>query len=109
MGFVDVKDEMVFAKSLADVKDAVKATLQKFGWKIKSESGNTIECGTGMSLLSVLGSNLTITLSNAGGKTRVEMHSKDKLGVAGSVGGNLQSRRNISKLFGELGKRVANL
>ena len=108
MGFVDVKDEMVFAKNLADVRDAVKATLQKFGWKIKNESSNTIECGTGMSLLS-LGSNLTITLSNAGGKTKVEMHSKDKMGVVGSVGGNMQSKRNISKLFSELSKRLANL
>lgn len=108
MGFVDVKDEMVFGKKLADVKEAAKSAIQKLGWKVTNESGSTIECRSGMSLMS-MGSNITISLSNVGGKTKVEMHSKDKLGVVGSVGGNIQSKKNIGKLFNELSTRLANL
>ena len=108
MGLVDVKDEMVFGKKLSDVKEALKSAIQNLNWKITNESGNMIECRKGMNILSV-GANITITLSNIGGKTKVAVLSKDRLGVVGSLGGNIQSKKNIAKLFDELSKRLANL
>lgn len=108
MGFVDVKDEMSFGKKLSDVKEAVKSTISSLGWKIKDEKGNTIECSKGFNLMSV-GSNIMISLKAEGNKTKVEIHSQDKAGVLGSLGGNLQSKQNIKKFFDELSKRVSAL
>lgn len=107
-GFVDVENEMTFGKKISDIREAVKSTINSLGWKIKDESGDAIGCSTGMSLMS-FGSNVFITLKSAGGKTIVEIHSKDKLGAMGSLGGNLQSKSNIKKFFNELSKRVAVL
>lgn len=108
MGFVDVKDEMTFGKKLPDVKEAVKSTISSLGWKVKSERGNTIECSKGFNLMSV-GSNIVISLKSAGNKTKVEIHSRDKAGALGSLGGNLQSKQNIKKFFDKLSQRVSAL
>ena len=108
MGLVDLNDEMTFGKKISDVKEAVKSTINSLGWKIKDESGNTIECSKGFNLLSV-GSNLLISIKSVGNKTNVEIHSKDKLGIAGSLGGNLNSRRNIKQFFDKLTQKVAAL
>lgn len=108
MGFIDVKDEMSFGKKLSDVKEAVKSTIGSLGWKIKNESGNTIECSKGMGLLS-FGSNIFISLKSIGNKTSVEIHSKDKMPLGGSGGGYIQSKLNIKKFFDKLSQRVAAL
>jgi len=108
MAFGKSEDEMVFGKNLSDVKSASKAAITKLGWKIKNERGNTLECSKGLNLLSV-GANIIISFSNAGGKTKISISSKDKLGMLGSVGGHIQQKKNVKKFFDEVTKRLATL
>ena len=108
MGLIDVKDEMTFGKKLSEVKEAVRSTISSLGWKLKDESGNTFECSNGVSIMS-LGSYIMISLKNVGGKTNVEIHSRDKTGGLMMVGGNLKSKRNIKQFFDKLTQKVAAL
>lgn len=103
--FVNVTDERTFAKSLDSVYEACVQTVNKLGWKIKSQSKSKLECEKGMSLTSA-GSDITITLGKSGGGIKVNILSRDKWGAMGSLGGNLKSKKNIKTFFEDVEKRL---
>lgn len=101
LGILKVLKKKTFPGTIDSIYKSSILVLHKLNWKIKSQSKKQIICTTKISLMA-FGEDVAIMFKKVSGGIEVSITSRAKGGVLASVGGNLKSRRNISKFFSEL-------